>query len=243
MPGRDRWLRIVGVVLFSVGFALGVLVFAGATWADLEGAMFDTGMRGDKTLRTLRCPVLITRNETGTVSAGFHNPLDRPVRFSIRTRISEGFVTLMREETAYLPVDEGATERLEWTVTPDEAAYGSVILVKVLLRGHYPLPSRQATCGVLVLGLPFLSGRQALALTVAASLLLMALGGILWLRGAWPVKEGSGLDLARGLAALAVCVLVGMVVGFLGAWVLGLIVVVITALLIVELLRHVVQRA
>lgn len=242
MTGRDNLLRTVGAILFLVGFALGALIFAGVIWADLEGAMFDTAVRGDKSLRTLRCPILITRNETGTISAAFHNSLDRPIRFSIQARISQGFVTLMREDKTILPVDAGGTERLEWTVTAEDAAYGSVVLVNILQRGHYPLPSRQATCGILVLGLPFLNGRQALTLAVAVSLVLMALGGALWLRGSWPLRKGGDLELARGMGALALSVVVGMVVGFLGAWLLGLIVVVITVLLIVELVRHVVQR-
>jgi hypothetical protein len=243
MTGRDKLLRTVGTILFLAGFALGALIFAGAVWADLEGAMFDTAIRGDKSLRSLRCPVLITRNETGTVSAAFHNSLDRDIRFSVQVRISQGFVTLMREEKTILPVDAGGTERLEWTVTADDAAYRSVVLVNVLQRGHYPLPSRQATCGILALNLPFLTGRQALSLAVAVSLVLMALGGALWVVGSWPLRKGSDLELARGMGALAISVVVGMVVGFLGAWLLGLIVVVITVLLIVELIRHVVQRA
>jgi hypothetical protein len=242
MRAKNKGQRIIGAILFSVGLAIGFFIFAGAVWADFEAAMFDTAIRGDKSLSTLRCPVVINDQETGTVSAAFHNPLDRPVQFAIRTRISQGFVTLMREERALLPVDAGGTERLEWTVTPEDAAYdGKVILVKVLLQGNYPLPSRQAMCGVLVLSLPFLSGSQALALGVAVSLLLVALGGALWLVGSWPLDPGFELDLARGMGALAASMLVGMFVGFMGSWLLGVAVVVITALMIVELIRHVVQ--
>ncbi len=243
MTGRNRFLRTIGAILFSAGFVIGFVIFSVAVWADFEGAMFDTSMRGERTLRTLRCPVVINAEETGTISATFHNTLDRPVQFAVRARISQGFVTIMREERALLPVDAGGTEGLEWIVTAEDAAYGSVVLVKVLVRASYPLPSRQATCGVLVLDLPFLSGSQALTLGVSASLFLLALGGGLWLIGSWPLKEGSELDLARGMGALAASVLVGMLVGFLGSWLLGVAVVVVTLLLIVELIRHVVQRA
>ena len=242
MTGRNRRLRTIGAILFSAGFVIGFVIFAGMVWADFEGAMFDTAIRGEKRLRTLRCPVVISEKEMGTISATFHNSLDRPVQFAIRTRISQGFVTLMREEKALLPVDAGGTEGLQWTVTPDEAAYGRVILVKVLLMGNYPLPSRQATCGVLVLDVPFLTGSQALALGVSASLAFLALGGALWLFGSWPLEEGFELDLARGMGALAASVLVGMIAGFWGSWLLGVAVVVVTALLFVELIRHVVQR-
>jgi hypothetical protein len=241
MRGTNKGQRIIGAILFSAGLAIGYLIFGAAVWADFESSMFDTAIRGEKSLRTLRCPIVISDQETGTVSAAFHNSLDRPVQFAIRTRISQGFVTLMREEKALLPVEAGGTGRLEWTVTPDDAAYGSVILVKVLLQGNYPLPSRQATCGVLVLGLPFLSGSQALTLGVAVSLVLVALGGALWLVGSWPLDAGFELNLARAMGVLAVTMLVGMFVGFMGSWLLGLAVVVITALMIVELIRLVVQ--
>ncbi len=243
MRFRNKALRTLGAILFSLGFVIGLAVFAGAVWADFEAAMFDTSIRGDATLRGVRCPVIITKDETGIISAPFHNPLDRVANFAIRTRISEGFVTLMREEKELLPVAPGATERLEWTVTADDAAYGRVVLVRMLSRGGYPLPSRDASCGILVLDVPFLSGGQILTLGVVASFVLMALGGALWLVGSGPLREGFQLDLTRGMGALVGSVLIGMLVAFMGSWLLGVALVVITALLVVEVIRHAVQRA
>ena len=86
-----------------------------------------------------------------------------------------------------------------------------------------------------------MNGKQLLALAVAASLVCMALGGGLWFQASRPVREGFPKELARGMAALAGSVVVGMIVAFLGPWLLGLIAVVFTAVLIVEVLRHVVQ--
>lgn len=242
MKVNNKISGTLGAFLFAAGFVVGFVVFAALVWADLEAAVFDTSIKGDKSLRTLRCPVLITEDEMGTISAAFHNPLDRPVNFFVRTRISDGFVTLMREDKEILRVEPGATERLEWTVAADDAAYDMVVLVKVLLMGHYPLPSRQATCGVLTLDVPFLSGRQIVALSIATSLVFMALGGGLWLASNRPLNEETQIGRARGMGALAASVLVGMLVGFVGSWLLGLIVVIVTALLIVEVMRHVIQE-
>ena len=241
MRDRKRLQRTLGAILFAVGFVLGFVIFAGMVWADFEAAMFDTSIRGEGRLRTLRCPVLIAEDETGTVSAAFHNPLDRPVNFFVRTHISQGFVTLMREERELLPVAPGETERLEWTVTADDAAYGAVVLVRVLLAGNYPLPARDASCGILALGVPLLGGRAALTLGVVASLLCMAAGGGLWLAGNRPLSEGFRTELARGMGALAASVLLGLFVGFVGWWLLGALVVIATLLAIVEVLRHVMQ--
>lgn len=233
--------RTLGAVLYTLGFVIGLTIFVGAVWADFEAAMFDTAIKGETSLRPVRCPVLITRGETGVVSAGFHNPLDRPVNYFIRTRISRGFVTYMWEHKDLLPVAPGETERLEWTVTPEDAAYNRVVLVKILLMGNYPLPSRQATCGILTLDVPFLTGKQLLALGVTASLVGMALGGGLWFRARKPVDEEFPRELARAMAALGGSVVVGMGIAFVGPWLLGGIVVVVTALLIVEVARHLIQ--
>lgn len=234
--------RTLGAILFTLGFLIGLVIFVAAVWADFEAAMFDTAIKGDRALRPVSCPVLITRGETGTVSAGFHNPLDRPVNYFVRTRISRGFVTYMWEHKELLPVAPGETGRLEWTVTPEDAAYGRVVLVKVLLMGNYPLPSRQATCGILTLDVPYLSGKQVLALGVAASLVGMALGGGLWFSASRPLNEGSPRELARAMGALGGSVVVGIVVAFLGPWLVGVGIVVVTALLLVEVLRHLVQE-
>jgi hypothetical protein len=88
---------------------------------------------------------------------------------------------------------------------------------------------------------PLLSGRAALTLGVVASLACMAAGGGLWLAGNRPLREGFRMDLARGMGTLAASVLVGMFVGFMGWWLLGVLVVFATLLTIIELLRHVMQ--
>ena len=241
MNSENKAIRILGVVIFSVGVLLGTALFAAIVWADFEASMFDLNMRGTASLKTLRCPVMMTATEAGTVRATFANPLERPVEFMIRAHISDGYVTLMREINSTLSVAPGETKPLEWPVAPDDAAYGRLILVRVRVGARYPLPSRHASCGILVLGLPCLTGNLIFALAFAASLLSMVVGAGLWIRANRPLRE-LGLDVTRAMGALAGCVVIGTVVGLLGWWVFGVIILVITLLLAGAIIGYFVNR-
>ena len=193
--------------------------------------MFDVTLRGDATLRTLRCPLMMTTAETGTVTATFTNPFERPTEFTIRTHISRGYVTLMREIFTKLPLDPGEKQTLELTVTPDDAAYGRLVLVNMRLYPKYPYPARTGTCGILVINESNLTGNQVFAFTLVVSLLSMVVGLSLWVTGDRPLS-GLGLDVTRAMSALIVCVLAGTIVGLFGWWVFGVIIFMITVLLI-----------
>ncbi|HDQ71189.1 MAG TPA: hypothetical protein ENN19_03715 [Chloroflexi bacterium] len=170
---------------------------------------------------------MITKSETGTVSASLTNPLDRPIKRYVRAHITDGYVTLMREINDLVPLDPGETQQLAWSVTADDAAFERLILVKVIVRGRYPLPSQQGTCGILVVDAPNLTGRQVFGISLAISLLSMALGFGVWFRASKPLREG-GHQAVRAMAALTVGVLAGMIVGLMGWWATGIIIFVVT---------------
>jgi hypothetical protein len=183
----------------------------------------------------------MTTSESGAIRARLTNPLERPVEFSVRTHITEGFVSLMREERERLPLKPGESEQVEWPVTPDDAAYGRVILARVYLHGQYPLPSRHASCGILVVDVPSLTGQQILILALVVSLVCMALGAVVW-RAIHRPLAGLNLEAGRAMGALAGTVVVGIVVSLLGMWVLGLLAAVATVLLIGAIIGHFLNR-
>lgn len=219
----------MGILLFAVGLLLGLALFGVVIWADLEAALFSPGLQQDAALRSLRCPVMITKAETGKVTASLTNPLDRPTERYVRAHVTDGYVTLMREVNTRVPLAPGETERLAWTVTADDAAFERLILVKVVVRGRYPLPSRQGTCGILVADVPALTGSQVFGLSLGVSLLSMAAGFGLWHRAARPI-HGEGRQVARAMGMLAGSIVVGTFVGWMGWWVPGLILFVIGVL-------------
>jgi hypothetical protein len=233
--------RSLGVILFAVGVVLGMALSAIAIAGDLEANLFDSGLAHmrDASL-TLRCPVMITATESGTVRAAFRNPLDTSADFRVRTHISQ-FFPMWREIDSQLTVGPGETESLEWTVTSDDMVQGRMILVKVLRYRKYPLPARLGSCGIMVVDLPFLTGNLITALMSAASLLCMAGGAGLWILGSQPLTEWRQ-DAVRAMGVLAGVVLAGTMTSLYGAWLLGLLFLTATLLLIGAVAGHLVNR-
>jgi hypothetical protein len=238
----NKILRLFAMLVLLVGIVVGMALAGMAVWGDVEATRFDESLSlmRDASLRTLRCPVLLTAGEPSTITARFNNPLDRPVRLLIRTHVSR-YLTLFREDTQILPLDPGETKGLAWTVTPDDIVYGHLILVKVLQFRQYPIPGRLASCGIVVLNVPYLTGRQLFVLLLVVSLLGLAGGIALWLAGSRPLTK-RGRQTTRTLAALAISVGVGMIVSFLGWWAGGLLFLAANLLLIGAIVEYFVNR-
>jgi hypothetical protein len=239
---RGRALRVLGLLLFAFGILLGMALSGAAIWSDLEAEMFDaslTGLGGAQ-FRGLSCPVLITAAGPGTVTANVKNPLDRPVELKFRVHFTQGFVTLIREEEVLVPLDPGERARLQWTVNSEDAAWGRFILVKIYSFPRSTLRAELGSCGILVLDIDFLSGNQALALTLAASLLGMAGGLGLCVLGRHPA-DTVAREVARALLALALAVVVTVVVSLLGSWLPGTVLFFGSVLLIGAVVGHYVR--
>jgi hypothetical protein len=240
MKTRKTLLGILGVFIFAVGAVLGIAFYGGATWGDLEAFLFDATVDADASLGSLRCPIVITSTESGTLSARFENSMERPIKLTIRTHVSEGFVTLMREIEAMPSLEPGEKQRLEWTVTADDAAFGHLILARVFVKYPYPLPSRTAACGVLVIDLPGWTGSQVTALIVVGSFLCMVAGVGLWVAGNRPMS-GRTQDASRAMVALAVVVLLGIISSFIEWWLLSGLLLVVALLLIGAIVSYFVR--
>jgi hypothetical protein len=219
-------------VLFSLGLATALALAAAVVWADLEASTFDVSLiGGSEPLSSLRCPVMMSRNETAQLTASVTNPSDRAVRLSVRAHISDGFVSLIREERELLELAPGETRRLSWAIAPQDAAYGRIVLARVhVLRAGPEHPHRQRSCGVLVLGLPF-SGHAFAWLLATSSVAAMAAAAYGW----WRSRPSRLLRYDQGTLFMAVLTLLASaaLVGAFGSWwIVGAGILVVTALLL-----------
>ena len=239
MTNRNKILRRLGVILFAIGVLLGMALIAVTIWTDLEASFFDSvmGSRADEPLKTLRCPVLMTASENGRISVTFENTANKPIELRIRAHVTDGFVTLMREVNTTLPLEPGEKGEVEFALSAGDRAYRWLILARVLQFRHYPLPARQAACGVLVLDVPFLTGNQLFALTIAVTVLCLGGGIALWSVANWPLRR-SALATARTMGALVVCLLIGFLVSLSGAFLIAALLFAINLLLIFEIIRQ-----
>jgi len=225
----NRTVRILSLVAFSIGLLLATILIGITVWGDLEAILFDPGIQQEAKLGSLRCPVMMTSREAATVRARVKNSLDRPTDVFVRARITQGFVTLIREETTQFSLAPGESRRVEWAVGSEDAAYKRLVLVKMTVQSGYPLPNRQGTCGILVLNTPILTGNQLYFLGVTISLICAIGGGITWFRS-HPHRLGLKVQIARLMVFLSFVVIIGLVVSLLGLWVVGLVALIVILL-------------
>ncbi len=210
----------LAAIFFYLGLLwLAVLGFASA-WPDMEAGVFDnaTVLVADEALRDLACPWLISQGEESAIHARFDNDADRPTSFLVRTRITEGFVTLVREETRQVSLAPGASETLTWPISASDAAYGRFVMARVLAMRGPGSPARQASCGILVLGPVGIPGRVIAFAAILLGLALTGGGAIAWWRPRMPLNEGHRMTAGRA-GLLAAVVLASLVTGLAGAWI------------------------
>jgi hypothetical protein len=222
--------------MFGVGVLMGTVLLGLAVWGDLEASMFDSSsIRADAKLKSLNCPVMITTGEIGKVSASLTNTHVRSVERRLRVHVSDGFAILMREVLSEVPIEPGKTQKLNWTVTPEDAAYGKIILVKVFMHRKYPLSSESGSCGIFVVDLPQFTGKQIVIFTTLTSLLTMVVGASVWTFNNKPIIGEKEHNIVRLFLLLGMAVIGGIIIGFLGWWVLGVAVVAVIFLMIISI--------
>ncbi len=211
-------LSIAGILLFVFGLLAGMTLWGVNVWADLEASLFDSAVAAEAISNDLRCPQFITPSEFGRVSIRLHNPTDRVLRQGVRARISNGFITYMRQESALLELQPRETRQMEWFVSPEDAAWDRLVLVRINLLRSFPLPSRTATCGIIVLNLPLVSGSQITWVAAAFSLAGVLGGWQLWRRANQPLSAWQR-NFSTLLAAWIVILIAGNLLAFLGLWI------------------------
>ena len=239
---NPTWSNRLAVVLFALGILFAMALAGVIAWGDMEATLFDAGISPDAPLNTLRCPIMITTAETTTVSATFSNPGEQPVSLLVRAHISGGFVTRIREVNTRIPLAPGQTQRQEWPVSPDDAAFGRVILVRIHAVRSGPLPYRAGSCGIVVLNLPFTTGKLLFAITLAIAVAGVSGGIGLWVANHRPLIR-KGLAVTRAMGLLVGIVSAAIVVGLLGLWLISLLLLLLTVLLIGVLVGYVAVAA
>jgi hypothetical protein len=220
--------RVFGMLLFLFGILAGLLLATVITWANFEAVFYGFDRLSNEQLGTLRCPLLMTTNDTRTVSAEFSNPGDKPAQFIARTDIST--VGPLQRTDELLSFAPGERKKLTWTVNADNLDLEYFIFVKTYQYPSSAGGTREATCGIFVLPLSFVSGDTVFVVTFAASLLGILGGLFLWERSASRLSKRE-IDTHHAMTALAIVLLAGMLLSFQGNWLGGIIALAVSILL------------
>ncbi len=229
---KSDWHAPLGALLLVLGLLLTAVISFIFFWPDMEASLFDTNSVAEANgrARMLRCPYAITPAEVAEIQATFKNPLEREITFIVRSRISQGYVTLMRQESELVRIPPGEELTLTWPVAPGDAAYGRVIMARILTTRSLAAPSQQDFCGILLLNVPGLAGGQIV--TLGLMLVVLFLGGGAWLWwGKRPLSDYQHRFVGP-FTLLALTLLASLVAGLLNAWLIALVLLVLTLVLV-----------
>jgi len=236
MNTRRKLFRSLGAVAFLVGILSGLALAGSAVWADFEAQFYGFDHMGDEPIRTLQCPVLMTVSETGHIRATFSNSSKRPIEQLVRTDISN--FGPARSERTSLPLAPGERKTVDWAVTSADIDLGRFIFARVYAHPAYPYPFREATCGIMVLNLPGVTGGLVFALLIIICLVGILIGLGLWEKSSRPQKRRI-LESAHAMKFLAVIALVAVLTSLRGWWMIAGLCLVLALLLFTVLVYSV----
>lgn len=220
MKMNKKYLKIIGGIFLTLGLLSAYAICGLIIWGDLEASMFTDGIRGDKAIKTLNCPVVITSHEEGIVSAVLKNPTDKNSNRFLRAIISEGYASLVREIKAKVDLPANGKQKVEWKIYPEDAAYKRIVLFQVYVNAKYPYPSMSGHCGIVKVNIPWVSGNQFFALTAAISASFLIAGVVMWEKGIRPASrkthsKNNAIYFLTGILATTA------IVSYLGSWIIG----------------------
>lgn len=223
---KKKTLRITGITTLIIGALFFVYIGIISVWGELEATFFNAALRSEDPLKTLSCPAVITSHETAAVTGTFYNPYDKSANMEIRTYVTDGFVTLMNEYITTFTLDPGNTNIVEIPIIAEDAAYERVIMVRMHQMKRIPFPYQNASCGIVVVNFPFLTGSQFIIMILSLGTLLTIGGITLWAVNSKPIVwlrlKIFVAMIIFGLTSASIAI-----IGLIGLWGLALIMTVI----------------
>lgn len=231
---QTRSKQAIGTAIFLVGLVITLGLALAPTWGDFEGMSYFSSGAGYGPFGGLHCPVLMGRSDTATISATLDNNSNKETQPYYEVEVSGVSATRKLEGQVTLPPHSSKT--VEWSVGPNDIDLGYFIMNKIDLLPFAGNPTREATCGIMVLNLGGLSGGQIQAWGLAIGLIGMV-AGLAVREGTQEVLSPKELNTRNGLRATGVAASLAMLTGFMGWWAFAMILCAITVLLAVILLR------
>jgi len=223
--------------IFALGALFSLTLAVLATWSDLEAAFYGFERRASTPLPGLHCPILLNRNETGTVSVKVSNTTKQKLSPSIRAEFSSPLTPIATLDFANL--DPGKSQTMQWTIGPQNIDLGQFIFSKVLIYSSYPIPDRENTCGTFIVDVP-IPGNILVGLLLGLGLAGMG-GGLGWL---WrtQTKNADTMRPLRPITFLGVVITVALIASLAGFWLQALLLLAVVLIMMIVTLNFLVFR-
>ena len=194
------------VLIFAAGVLLQLGLSSSIVWAEIEASGF--GMQINTSQLNLNCPLMLSSTESGTVVASIVNTLDQQVSPLVTFQASNAAGMRVVSETVSLAPHE--TKHVSWHVSQSDLIFGRLILVNVIQARDGDLDVRRSFCGILLFNLFNLTGSESLVLIFISSVVLILVGGALWIHISSPLDSFSDqtIKICGGLAGFTTFALI-----------------------------------
>ena len=231
MEKTSNAVQFLSLFLMSMGMVLSLVLTIFALWPDFEAALFDTNNANGEALNSLHCPLIITPADEAVIRLKLNNSSDQSVNFLTRASIAQKSLTFIRQVNARATVQPGEDVEFTWAVSVEDAVYERMILARVRVLRTSRLPTRHKACGILVLNVPLLKGNHIVVGLLAAILLYLGGGAVLWFRHERPLSKFKR-DITRVLGLFVLMLLATMIFSLIGWWGSGFTIIVVMFLVI-----------
>lgn len=212
------------IILFT-GILLGLTLSVLSAWADFESNFYGFTKQTKPAFYGLSCPIMMTADESNSISIKIKNTSNKPINANVRTEISSKFVPPKTLE--FVAVAPGETVILKKTINAENIDMKQFIFAKVLVYSVYPMPDQESTCGVFILPM---RGNGTWILIAGAILSLLLTGGGVYLL----YKNNLPVNRLNPLLFIAILLVFAMFFSFLGWWITTVFVIVVLILMLVN---------
>ena len=231
---NSKHLRFLGYLFFFLGVLIGFTFSVIAIWNNVEATNYFFNGVKHPAFKGLHCPVMIAPSERGVVSVRFRNSAQEEDEFFYRAEIS-GRSFSGRKVEGQLQVPPHQAKDIQFNVDKQDVDLEFFILVKVTIMPNSVHPTQEATCGIMVLHAPGLSGTQT-----STTALFLSLAGVVIGLGIWQ-RTSLRTDRQRLIPSLGIVILLALLAVSLGWWAIAIAFIVILILLIFISLRFAIQ--
>ena len=220
-------LRKVGSISFMIALLLGILLIMARSVPDMESTMYGFIKYGYPRLTSLSCPVLMTSLDRLPAKISLHNSLDRPLSMYINAQLSSFVQIINAEETIVL--QPGETRSFSWDLGRENIDLQTFVFARVFTSAATSAGMREATCGTLVLNLPFKGGPVIFYICLALFVITGVIG--LWLLPRHSDKSDPARDSRIWwIRFVALVLAIGVIAGIFSWWFLGIVTLLLTLL-------------
>jgi hypothetical protein len=220
-------LRRIGIISFSIGILLGILLILVRAWPDMESTFYGFVKYDYPSIPSLSCPVLMTSLDHQPVTIRLHNPLNQNLNWYVNAQFSTNFIIDTKEERVVL--QPGETRTISWEVGRENVDLNNFIFANVFISPAAALKMRASTCGTLVLNLPFKGGPTIFFTILVLTVLVGGFGLWLWQHHI-DMSNPTTVSLTWWMRFVASVITVGVVAGILNWWYLGILTLLLTLL-------------